>query len=363
MWIQAQDLLVLEVKARLIDVSPQNTYAVGTTLHGLYCRSLRHDKSAMECATLSEYLAMKERAAATVDRPQNALVPRKPGPVVSYTEKDSLAKQLPPQSSIFAAFDFMILSDHMRPNGNRISIHALASLVKANGGKAVLDIPRDFFKTLVISEVMVPLCGPLVRRGFTIIKPRWLFECVSRQQIVPLEPVLVLATLKWAPLAHGVDASGDSFIVHTNHLERDLLDGNSADPLIKLDPVHIEDFLTECHELDAAVPLRYMFYGSRFYVIERGSSNISINVLKNRLQSLGAEVIDKHENSTYIIVPKDAIHDLASSAVAHIRTSIADTMMEHDHCPKPTPHVISLTFIDTCIERQVVVDARDHSYF
>ncbi|KAI5954063.1 LIG4 [Candida margitis] len=360
-WIDPQYSLVLEIRARSIDVRPEATFAVGTTLHNMHCRCIREDKSIDECISMQEYfelkqdymrdLNLKSQAATTNKRDRNKLTD-------SFNEPSSLI-QVKIESDLFASFEFLILSDKHDPfNGGQITtIEELKTLVKQFGGHLVNAIDgKTNLQIIIITEKNLPTSHRYLAQGLDLINPSWIFECIKRQHIVQLESCFIFDSPNWAMYDQRVDKFGDSYTVHLP-----INDINAP----KLTRDEVDQLRNEFEWNESIKPKLYLFEGIAFYVIGK---SIASQLVKERIERFSGEVVNDFIQCGYIVVPnyeEKEFRDETLATVKEIYQAINDNLRftpEGRFIPR-IPFTVMEDFIGASIKSNSVVDPDDYKFY
>ncbi|KAK6458634.1 DNA ligase IV [Scheffersomyces xylosifermentans] len=362
-WIHPRDSLVLEIKARSIDCTIEKTYAVGTTLHNLYCRSIREDKSIHDCTTISEYRSLKERYSTDVEKSQSANKKRRV--MENSFVQTRQPKAVKVESELFKGFTFVILSDKVSENGERISRDELINLVKKYGGTITNSLDKFSEKQyIVVTERELPTCKGYLEKGVDLIKPNWLFECINRNTVVQLEPIFIYNTKHWDLFKHKQDEFGDSYIIHQS-----ITDLKSC-KFLKLTDRELSEyryeFIDDLEKLQIPVPQCFLFNGVKFHIISLETSDFSYQDLKDRIERFGGKVLDSYQGCSFIVVTNDAENQNRKSVlkkVNNITKSISDALeFEGNVLTTRIPSVVREGFIKQCIKRNVLLDADDYKF-
>ena len=406
-WIDPAHLVVLEIKARSIDTRLEisRTYAAGTTLHNLYCRAIREDKTPEECISYEEYLLLKERYHKETGHGQEANRKRR-RVVSSFEERNGSAMKImeeltnndtPGVTLIFRGYDFVVLSDHIDGEGERISRDTLVQLIRNYGGGVVTTVDTQAFSTtVIITERNVPSCRVYESKGYDLIRPTWILECIGRGEVVPLEPLFLFSLPRMPLFALRVDQYGDSYTVHTTLDEvgnfvsmadeeyeyykktyvetgdeenskgalwnnsKGGLWNNSKDAFhnatfkdndLKCENNTINDSFKDLNPFDSQNVedlrvhlIRNLFHGVRFYVTDPA--------IGERVQRFGGTLVDAPSESSFVVTdsPKHA-DEILSDFVLKWNTD--DVMV-------PIPSVVLPNFVADCIERGVLLDGDDY---
>ena len=356
-WIDPKYSLVLEIRARSIDVRPEATFAVGTTLHNMHCRRIREDKSIEECISMQEYIEMKQNYMQDLDLKSQAAATKKKelAKLTSFNEPLDL-KQVKIELDLFASFEFLILSDKRDPHGKTITIEELKTLVKRFGGHLVNSIDAETkLQILIITEKSLPTSQRYISQGLDLIKPSWIFECIKRNHIVQLEPCFLFDSQNWALYSERVDEFGDSYTVH-------LPLGQINTPSLACEEV---DQLRQEFEWDESVrPKLYLFEGITFHVI---GQSIATQLVKDRVERFSGEVIDDYVNCGYIVVPNFEEEEFRLETITilnQIYREIDQNLHIRDgRFTSRIPFTVVEKFIHDSIKSNSVVDPEDYKFY
>ncbi|CAN3356880.1 DNA ligase 4 [Diutina catenulata] len=334
LWIDPTQSLVLEVKARDVNNAEESSYAVGSTLHCSYCRSVREDKSWREADTLDEYIRMKLTMSDKVQGDQRAVNKRLKRD--SFYEVSAPA-QVSEKSQLMSPFNFIILSGHKR---RKLSKEQLQLLVRSHGGNVINRIDRSTNRqTIVISEKSVPSSIALFKRGFDLVKPEWIEHCTLKRQILQLEPAL---TFKSHFEFRGSDAIGDSYLLPT-----------------PLSSMHVPQVKPEVDTTGGEVSdlLFNLFRGYRFLVV--ASSETSRKLLSGRIERFGGHVVELlGDDVGYIVISEDGNRQHLLTTINSLAADLAAFYTESAQLPFFTTD----GFIDRSILEGTIVDPEDFKY-
>ncbi|KAG7662888.1 LIG4 [[Candida] subhashii] len=358
-WIHPRDSLVLEIKARSIDTSLEKTYAVGSSLHNNYCRRIREDKTVHECVTMQEYLEIKARYSTELNKSQNAVLKRKQLRSLGSFSDEPLYKKVKIESNLFSKFNFIIVSDKVdQVTGERTSREELMKLVKKFGGKLIhaIDI-LSADHTVIITEKNLPLCEQYTSKGIDLIRPRWIFECINRNQIVQLEPCFIFSTPDWDRFERGkIDVYGDSYVIHhpITGLSIPLL---SPEQINQARDVHADEW-------GETLPKLYLFYQLRFFVVGQGMAS---DMLKDRIERYNGEISDKYLDVSYIVIPRwqdEHNRDVIMDIVNEISSTISKELkFGAESLVTRLPNIVNQGFVDQCIKENTIVDPEDFKFY
>lgn len=372
-WIHPRDSLVLEIKARSIDSEPTGTYAVGTTLHNLYCRTLREDKSFEECVTLQEYKEIKELSSRDATKTQEVIRENK-----SKRRKvgsDSVITPPKQKSTLFKGLRFMILSGKLDVvSGTRTLDQELISLVKQHGGTVsqILDAQAIAEKILVcISEVMTIKSKQMLLEGMDLIKPEWIFQCIAFMSIIPFEPSLVFKseskTLE-AICRERADPYGDSYILHVtepiaNYVQRLVtIKGEGIKKETNLVADRLDFIMKELPSVGVHdAPLLYLFEGVQFFLIfadETPSWEIE-GVRRRIFLHFGCVTDDFMSASVVTILDWDQNNPKIEEEITAKADVISHRLAANWTKSTKIPYIVREAFIESCIRNHVLVDPQD----
>lgn len=358
-WIHPRDSLVLEIKARSFDTSLEKTYAVGSSLHNNYCRRIREDKTVNECVTMQEYMEIKARYVTELDKSQNAVLKRKQLRSLGSFAEEPAYKKVKIVSDLFSKFNFIILSDKVDlVTGERTSREELIKLVKKFGGKLIhaIDV-LTADRTVVITEKNLPLCEQYTNRGIDLIQPRWIFECINRNQIVQLEPYFIFCTTNWNRFESGkVDAYGDSYVIHHPFT------GLTIPMLTQEEIYQARDVHTD--EWGENLPKLYLFYQLRFFIVGEGMAS---EFLRDRIERYSGEVSEKYLDVSYIVVPRwqdQHNREVTLAKVNEISNTISkELQFGTEALLTKLPNIVTEKFVEQCIKENTIVDPEDFKFY
>jgi len=309
-WIDPANLIVLEIKARSIEATAETPYAAGSTLHNLWCRAVREDKSYDECVTLQEYRDIKSRYSVDIYKRQDVNISRKRQVENSiYVKYDKLVKRAcVSESTLFSNLHFVVATDYRHPESGVWYLNEeMVAIITRNGGTVHFHPKLAVFlnPTLVLGLALTPRLRRWVSEGFDVISPRWVMMSIEHGKLERLEPQFVVAsrdnTLQKL-LAHRIDEFGDSYTTSCGH-------NQFAGYLMGLNiPSGLQD---TSHKLCAAQFLSEekllrseLFHNLSFYVVNAGGTYRARNAqLVRKIERYGGTIVDDVVHSTYIVVP------------------------------------------------------------
>ncbi|RLV95937.1 DNA ligase 4 [Spathaspora sp. JA1] len=357
-WIHPRDSLVLEIKARSIDSTSERTFATGSTLHNMYCRRIRQDKTVEECMTMQEYFQLKEKYSSDVLKSQNAVLKRNQLRSLGSFNEEAPYKKQKVESNLFSKFQFMVVSDKIDViTGERTSRDELMKLVKKYGGNLINSVDvLTADKTIVITEKSLPLCESFINKGIDLIKPNWIFECINRNTIIQLEPYFIFSTGDWEGYTRGkVDQFGDSYIIH-NPITGLTVPMLSEGQLQRVRRTHMNEWGED-------KPKLYLFIDIKFFVVGK---TMSTRFLQDRIRRYNGEI--NYVNCSYIVVPSyedEKNRQATLTDVNKISSEISKSLQFDNNGTLTTriPFIVTEKFIDQCIKENCLVDPEDFKFY
>ncbi|KAM9905918.1 hypothetical protein OXX79_001858, partial [Metschnikowia pulcherrima] len=359
-WINPANSIVLEIKARSIENTAETPYAAGSTLHNLWCRSVREDKSYDECISLQEYHDLKLRYSKDIFKAQAVNRDRKRDFENSIYVKYDKTKRAKPngKSSLFKNLKILVATDY-RKNGELISVDSIRSTILENGGEVWLDLRAenpDVLHVIIIGEVTTPRLSRWIEEGFDIIRPSWLYECTKKQSLVPLEPQFMFHTnsenLK-TNLEKRVDVYGDSYTISapTKGFLSYLLHLN-VDRQLKEAPFQ-EAMETNSESTGLH---RNLFVGSTFFIHQAsGPAGTAEHArIRSRIERFGGHVTLNKFVCGFIVIPDTFIHrGDAKNAKHHLLQELASVYNENTRLA----YIVSEKFLGASIAAGELADA------
>ncbi|CAR27054.1 hypothetical protein ZYGR_0I03270 [Zygosaccharomyces rouxii] len=360
-WIYPEDSVVLEVKARSLDntESSGRKFKVGCTLHGGYCRRIREDKNWTECYTLYE-LWQERRKKVPLSEDSNNQKPMKSKKIrrpriVSRLNQTLSCDDEAKTSSIFDGLIFYVISDYMASqDSERISKEQLCDLISGNGGKLTFNVISDHRVKgglRIISGKYTLECKALIERGYDILSPQWLMDCVNTGFLVTIEPRHCFSVSEdMEKIARTrVDHFGDSYDVEiTEDRLRDILTSKEFD----------SDFSTGSLDVISDVEdIPLFLFSRRIVFIPEGFSYLDTQLLKHKVRLYGGQLTDNVNQCNLIIVPDGKIN-LRGRIISDLRRLLS-TFAAMTELPPAIPWIVIPAWIDRSIEENIQVPEED----
>lgn len=376
-WIDPADSFVLEIKARSIDTTPEKTYAVGSTLHNLWLRCIRVNKAVEDCISLQDYKELKLKYSSDLNKAQKVNLKRRKQPD-SFYEAYNKRMRTEKVSDLFQNMAFLILTGKLNVyTGERITIDDTKILVKKYGGFLVQNpyaVNFQKYKIVIVSEVSNPTTKAYASKGFDIVRPEWVFECVRKELVVPLEPSFIHFSENHQLVSAAykrLDGFGDSYTVITNkdmtmdqYLTREVvvsekLLSSQRDEFWAL-------FLEDSEQLTGEAPLRSLFKGLLLYVVGLSGFEWAIASLRKRIECFSGRIAESVEECSFVVVPAvfNSRGDLREALVGAVDgvSKTLGTMAFDEGKPVKIPSIVLESFLDACVKNNHLVDAQDHRF-
>lgn len=359
-WIDPRSSLVLEVKARSVDTDELSSkkYKTGSTLRGAYCRALRFNKDWSTCATVQQYeQAKRAHNYHKGKRKSHQISPRKQRKLANVSELYPLladdSRESIFESNIFQGLQFYILSDYIDSQKKRYEKDQIGTLVRKNSGHVLHNnfVRREEFSRLrIISGKNTVECRSLTEKGYDIIHPSWIFDCLNYGSLVKLEPRHCFRTSRklLENSRQRVDRFGDSFCRPLSYTEFDeLVNGQSV----------VSPHLSAPEELDG-IPL-FLFQNFKIYFARVGNDPDQEEYLEKTLRLFGGERSLTLDCCNLVVVRVSFKEQKKLfKLVEGLRKRIASTAYssEVDH---RIPHLVSSNWLEACINEQCLVPEED----
>lgn len=351
-YVNPENSIVLEIKARSYDQRTDETYATETTLRNLYCRSIRDNKSYDDCILYQEYEHLRKDRTANLHEEHDVVTQRRDLKRSSVLESigSSFKVNLVNEklSHLFEGLQFVILSDKMdRVENIRIKADDMKVLVKKFGGQVKIKPKYGDKQCIIISEKSTPSCMEYLKQGYDIIHPDWIFHCIEYNKIIDLETAVIYASENTH--RSNADQYGDSYSITPRIPYKEyfhLITG-------VYNNYNIEDI----PELQERRVLCQLFQNTSFLVVD-----LEMNVTKERLATKITQFHGKIVTDIpcdYIVVPNSILKAYRSTTlkfVKQILARIAENYMQY----KAIPNIVSESFLDESIRTCTKVDAADH---
>ncbi|CAH2352145.1 DNA ligase 4 [[Candida] railenensis] len=380
-WIYPEDSLVIEIKARSIDSELLGTYAVGNTLHNLYCRRLRLDKSYEECVTLQEYKEMKELNSMDAAKAQEVIKGNKQLGVKPSKENrllgDAIAiKNVKVVSTLFKGLKFIILSGKVdSKTGDRISDTDIIKVVKKHGGIICTNVePQSVVdrKIICVSEVLTVKSKQMLKIGIDLISPEWIFQCIRYNSILPIEPSLIFRSSSDKLVETSkrrLDEYGDSYILHVDepiqkyakrlHIVKEEGGAANRQGLVTLQTNASADFKSA--GVDDS-PIAYLFKDVKFYIVSLQSTpSWQTEGLERKIKRYFGEVTLALEDASFVVFTAFDKYDFAADQEGRRKAKEISSRISNEWSrSKKIPYIVDESFVDESIRNKVLVDPQDY---
>ncbi|CUS21732.1 LAQU0S03e09472g1_1 [Lachancea quebecensis] len=363
-WIDPKNSVVLEVKARSIENNEFSTkkYRAGSTLHGAYCRRIRDDKDWKTCTTVAQYQQAKAAHNYHLYRRRaHQVSPRRKRSMHDMLEchTDELGSRPDTQASnIFEGLQFYILSDYVTSQMKRFEKGMIAAIVAKHGGLVVknIDVRSEHLSHLrIVSGKSTIECYTLANRGYDIIDPCWILDCISAGCQLGLEPKHCFQTSQklLKNSHHRIDQYGDSFFCP--------LDAAKFHQLIKyfhpLSPGLSPGASTTLQDDLDDVPL-FLLQKFWIYIVAAELVPQQFAVLKKKIEAYGGVVSETLEGSNLVLVPSALSMARIAYYVQELRQKFANNALAGNTNVK-IPHIVRSEWLDMCTTEQCLVPEED----
>ena len=362
-WIHPQQSIVLEVKARSLDntESSGNKYNVGCTVFGGYCRQIRFDKDWRSCYSMKEFQQDRKRK----KNPGKQTFLKIAKKSVTRRTKNYGLLDLGPKlleknfisSKLFSGLHFYVLSDFSDQYSRKIiTKESIMDVVMKNGGTIVHNVVARNFQLSslrIIGDRMTRECILLIKRGYDILSPEWIYDCVENQKVVQIETdhcfkvseeLLFLAQ-------HRTDVYGDSYTLPTNS---DLIDRILTSNRHVTLPRPIEEM--GCEEV-YTLP-HFLFMTRIMYVAPYLKDNPSVVDICNKIKLFGGKVTEELQNCNLVVIADSSSAEMEIT-IREIRHQLSLRVQTQHHAPL-IPHIVTSNWIDDSIKANSQVPEEDY---
>lgn len=363
-WIAPQDSVVLEVKARSINNTLTNAenYAAGCTLHGGYCRQVRYDKGWQTCHTLAQFLRDRQyRTGVSNVAAEHSVITRKRAkrgrsPKVYTSLSATLSTRT--TNGIFNGLYFYVITDFVHPYTNRrLSRDELAGIISENGGTVLYNVildPMDPTSLRIIGDKITIECKELIRRGYDIINPLWITDCINNGHLLDLEPNHCTAVSdELYTLAQGrLDRFGDSYSSIMSNEKLDFLIKSFSTGTSK-DIETVPD-ISDCEI--SKIPL-FLFQSRRAFIPPSAFTKSLEYEIRTKISLYGGTISEQLEDSNLVIVP-DGNGPEERRIMEEIREKLSSRVWASMTAPS-IPNIVTPKWIDSSLAENVQVPEED----
>ncbi|SCU87585.1 LAME_0D10682g1_1 [Lachancea meyersii CBS 8951] len=358
-WIDPRSSLVLEVKARSADnnLISRKKYKVGSTLHGAYCRRIRDDKDWTACATVEQYLQAKiAHNYRSYKKKAHQLSPRKKK-VRKFVRLDDFesdaAENASQESSLFEGMRFYILGDYVDSDGQRYDKRAIANQISRNGGLLMHNMtvkPEELSHLWIVGRKATIECKSLFDRGYDIVDPSWVFDCISAHMRLNLEPkhCFYASSRLLENSRKRVDNYGDSFCRPLNNSEYDQLIQNSHE--------NIEEHSQTFSELEEA-PL-FMLQRYKIFVAKSDSVQENLGTVKKTIEQFGGRIAENIRECNLVLSYNPTESDPLFGQT--LRKQVATEFVQEYSQRNPIPRIVNYTWLKECLKEECLVPEEDY---
>ena len=367
-WIAPQDSVVLEVKARSINNTLTNAenYAAGCTLHGGYCRQVRYDKEWKTCHTLAQFLRDRQYKTGTSNpTKEHSVITRRRAKRRKSLKVNTLSSATLPArvtNGIFKGLYFYVITDFVHPYADiRLSRDELAEIISENGGTVLYNVIlklMDATSLRIIGDKITVECKELMRRGYDIISPLWVTDCINNGHLLDLEPDHCTAvSSKLYTLARGrLDRFGDSYSSIMGSGKLDFLIKSISSETLK----YIETVPDGSDCEVSRIPL-FLFQLRKVFIPPCAFAKHLEYEIRAKISLYGGTTTEQLEDSNLVIVP-DGNGPEEKRILEEIRKKLSSRVWISMTAPS-IPNIVTPKWIDRTLVEGIQVPEEDFTPF
>lgn len=195
-WIDPNESVILQVKSRNIEYGQYGKrYKVGSTILSGYMKTIRDDKNWRTAFSLEEYLNIKQLDSIKIKKRKLSKEHTVESKMLKTAKKklnepENKLQNVKLKSNLFENFVFYILSD-FRYESKIYEVNDIATIVKQYSGRVTRNENANLFKRellIIISSRNTSRAKFIHSKGFDVIHPSWIFDCICAREILLLEP-------------------------------------------------------------------------------------------------------------------------------------------------------------------------------
>ncbi|ODV86484.1 hypothetical protein CANARDRAFT_197242 [[Candida] arabinofermentans NRRL YB-2248] len=376
-WINPSDSVVIEIKARSIDLQSSGMkFATGTTLHGAYMYRLRGDKDCSTASTLAEYrmasnkgkwdtthtVQKKGTKRARVTQREMAIHALNNGfqTFIDQSDNDSTDddKVASSKKPIFSNYVFCIKTDCFY-RGEWRKISYLSQVLKSHGAATVRNhqaiIPEG--RSLMIIADKVTLDVNHISKNYNLFTFQWCEDCIDAGEIVKLRPGHILLGEKrlFEECKRNIDRFGDSITIELNPFTfKEILERN-CDVLNWEEELELSTTSRSLHSDDESARVLdiYLFHDLKFLIVESSQgSETQKDILVSKIIGEGGAITNELDDCSICVISLDG-ND--GDLVKDMKKRIAARAGYN----KKIPHFVSASFVDACIAKGMMLEPLD----
>ncbi|CCE65603.1 hypothetical protein TPHA_0M00260 [Tetrapisispora phaffii CBS 4417] len=362
-WINPHDSVVLEVKARSLENNEalRDKFKTGYTLYGAYCRRIRTDKDFNDCYTFSDLVIAtnKKRSSSELYGNHSHIKKKR-----SRTSKVNMLNQtLSIQdddtgftSKIFDGLSFFVISDYVDSNSSfRLRIDELINIIKVNGGQLIFNLVSQNLNekyVRIMSCKKTFECNELIKRGYDIIHPKWILDCIANDKLLDFEPSHCfnvsqsLSTIS----KQRVDLLGDSYQKYITEEELELLI-SSKTPKEQLysNPLQFDQQIEK-------IPI-FLFSNKKAYTPKQCFSEKLLKETNLYIKLYGGTSVN-NINDCNVIIIGDEHSKSSNEKISSIRKELSIHAVSSNNVI-PIPRIVSYKWIEKSIAQGTQVVEED----
>ncbi|KAI0191371.1 putative DNA ligase [Xylaria flabelliformis] len=358
-WIRPSDSVVISVKAASAEET--TSFATKTTLRFPRFKERRFDKTWDQALTIQDFEELvfdgKKDKEFRMEKKRLREKKRAKKELVIAGQDTARAKFEGPTSHLFEGCEFCVLTDCTQPT--KRSRVQLETLIKEHGGKVSLRA-NPGTKMILVAEKKVVKVASLIKAEegeVDIIRPNWLFDCISQGDkgyVLPYETRhLFHARDRTRIMAEKMrDEFGDSYTRNLDIKElRQLLQDMPKKEIVDL-PFDKESFLQQLieHNHDLGQMRSNLFKGMVIYLAGTDdATSIQALQVKNQIRfggGISADNLDNEAITHIVIMSKTEAEEMDTAA--EVRSAIS--------LRSPVPRVVSKQWVAECWKNRTIVD-------
>lgn len=356
-WINPANLIVLEIKARSIEVTADTPYAAGLTLHNLWCRAVRDDKSYEDCITLQQYEKIKARCSTDIYKKQTINRGRKRPFEISVYDRSEKAKKskVEVKDNLLRGIYFIIGTDSRDVNDHAVVSRAeLGHQIKEHGGSLVMTPKKKTAlkqNIIILGDYHTPRILNWIKQGFDVIRPNWVYDCIRYGTLLKIEPQHIMKSSNTL-FGHAIkrtDEFGDSFTINPANQGK----FSSWMAQLKMDRRLTKDCLKQCRQAftgSCGAFHNQLFLNLNFHVLSsqtNGGDDATAKRIERRILRFGGG-LSQLSNCNIAVFPDEVMVNVFLQK--HF-VDISKLMSTGYVAGAKVPLMVTQSFIALCIER------------
>ncbi|KAJ3551575.1 hypothetical protein NPX13_g11328 [Xylaria arbuscula] len=357
-WIRPSDSVVISVKAASAEET--NSFASRLTLRFPRFKERRPDRNWDQALDYEQFEVLvaegKKENEFKMEKKRQRGVKRVKKSIIIAGQDTGPVEFAGPKSKVFEGLEFCVLTDCTTPVKRTKA--QLETLVKENGGR-LSQRAAPGTDMIIIAEKKVVKVASLIKAGgdVTIIRPKWLLDCVAQGSggfLLPYETGHLFHSADETQRAaeENTDEFGDGYARDLGLEELRQLLRDMPKKEITETPFHKEKFLQQlrdhCHDLGQM--RSHLFKGMSVYLAGVNTADsIEVCQVKNRIRFGGgtlASSLDSETTTHIAVLSKD--DDEKRETAREIRSAISSR--------RQLPRIVSGLWVADCWRNRTIVD-------